>query len=124
MEVRNLEQRVVIKLCAKLDDWAMEMYGRILKVYSGDSLSCAQVFHWYKEFKHGHESLKDKAWTGRPIEKQNNTNAHCVHTLRLTVWLLADKVQSTLGNSHLYKSYLSVIRTESWVPWKILHVQK
>ncbi|XKL60484.1 hypothetical protein PGB90_007541 [Kerria lacca] len=75
MEKRNLEQRVAIKVCAKLGDSATETYAKVLKVFSDDSMSRAQVFRWHKMFKDGRESVEDEARGGRPVEVRTDTNA-------------------------------------------------
>ena len=68
MEKRNLEQRVAIKLCARLGETASETYGKIVKMHGDSALSRAQVFRWHKEFKEGRESVEDEARNGRLVE--------------------------------------------------------
>ncbi len=81
MEVRNLERCVAIKFYVKLGDLTMETYGKILVVYSGDSLNCAQAFHRHKEFERGCESVKDKVQSGRQVEVRTDTKVQCVRNL-------------------------------------------
>ncbi len=73
MEVRNLEQHAAIKVCAKRSNLAMQICGKILEVYDNDFLNCAQV-SLVQEKKHGCETVKEKAGSGRPVEVQTDTN--------------------------------------------------
>jgi hypothetical protein len=53
LEGFKLEQRAVIKFCAKLKKTATEMFEMLKSAYSEDCLSRTSVFEWHKRFKEG-----------------------------------------------------------------------
>jgi len=53
----NVEQRVDMKYYVKLGKSATETYDLLKKVYGDESLSCTQVFEWFKRFKDGREEI-------------------------------------------------------------------
>jgi len=50
MEKRNLEQRCAIKFCVKLNENAIDTYGKLKRAYGEHTVSRAQVFRWHKAF--------------------------------------------------------------------------
>ena len=64
MDQRN-EQRVCIKLCAKLGKSATETLKMIQQSFGNQSLSLTQVFQWYTRLKTGRTSVDDGEHTGR-----------------------------------------------------------
>jgi hypothetical protein len=65
MTDRLLEQRINIKICAKLDKSASETLQMLTEVYGADAMKKSSVFEWYKRFKEGREDVKDDERTGR-----------------------------------------------------------
>ncbi|UYV71021.1 hypothetical protein LAZ67_8001448 [Cordylochernes scorpioides] len=63
---RSIEQRYAIKFCFRLGKNASETFAMITEAYKEDTLSRAQVFRWFNEFKNGRESVEDMERSGRP----------------------------------------------------------
>ena len=63
---RSIEQQYAIKICFHLGKTASEAFAMITEAYKEDSLSRAQVFRWFNEFKNGRKSVEDMEQSGRP----------------------------------------------------------
>lgn len=51
-----------------------ETYEKVLKVYGSNTLSRSQLLQWHTNFKKDRESVKDEAWSGRPIQVRTDAN--------------------------------------------------
>jgi len=72
MEVRNVEQRCVIKFRVKLGENGMKTFNQLKQAYGEHALSRSQVFKRYKAFSEGRESTKNEPCSGRPTSKTDN----------------------------------------------------
>jgi len=70
----NVDQRVIVKFCAKLGNSTTEMYNLLKKVYGDECLSCTQVFKWFKRFKEGREEIGDNQPSVHPSASKTDTN--------------------------------------------------
>jgi len=94
---KSLEQRYVIKFCAKLGKSGSETLQLLRTAYGGAVLSSSQVFRWYKAFKDGRESNEDEQCAGCPSTSRNENNVPHVKAVldrdrRLNVRLIAEDV--------------------------------
>ena len=94
---RSIEQRYAIKFCFRLDKTASETFAMITEAYKEDSLSRAQVFRWFNEFKNGRESVEDMERSGRPSTSRVDETVAKVKELldsdrRLSLKMIADEV--------------------------------
>ncbi|KAJ8948150.1 hypothetical protein NQ318_009238 [Aromia moschata] len=62
----QLEQRVNLKFPVKLGKTFTKAYAMLKEMYGNESLSCTQVFEWFKRFKEGRETTEDDPRPGRP----------------------------------------------------------
>jgi hypothetical protein len=74
MSDRLFEQRINIKLCAKLDKRASETLQMLTEAYGADAMKKSSVFEWHKRFKEGWEDVKDDKKTGLPKTHQTHEN--------------------------------------------------
>jgi hypothetical protein len=72
MEKNNLEQRYVVKFCVKLGWGATDTHENIQEMFANDSVSCAQVFRWHKDFINGRETAEDERRSGRPASARTS----------------------------------------------------
>jgi hypothetical protein len=70
----SLEQRYVIKFCAKLGKSGSETLQLLRTAYGDAVLSSSQVFRWHKAFKDGRESVEDEQRIGRPSTSRTENN--------------------------------------------------
>lgn len=94
---RSIEQRYAIKFCFRLGKTASETFAMITEAYKEDSLSRAQVFRWFNEFKNGRESVEDMERSGRPSTSRVDETVAKVKELldsdrRLSLKMIADEV--------------------------------
>jgi transposase len=75
MSDRLLEQRIIIKFCAKLGKSTSESLQMLTEIYGADAIKKSSVFEWHKKFKEGREDMKDDKRTGRP--KTHRTDENC-----------------------------------------------
>ena len=76
------EQKICIKCCFKLKKPAVETLRMIKEAFGDQALSQARTFVWFKRFKNGRESVKDRKHSGklrrtisfavRPFHKEEN----------------------------------------------------
>jgi hypothetical protein len=59
MEKNNLEQLYAIKFCVKLGEVAIDTYEKFQEMFGNDSLSCAQIFRWHKDFVNWRQMVED-----------------------------------------------------------------
>jgi hypothetical protein len=90
MSDRLLEQRINIKLCAKLGKSTSETLQMLIEAYGADAMKKLRVFEWHKRFKEGREHVKDnerldaRKLTGQMktvhfefLEQGQTMNQHC-----------------------------------------------
>jgi len=71
---RSLEQRYMIKFCAKLGKSGSKTL-QLLKTSYGDAvLSSAQILRWHKAFKDRRESVEDEQCAGLPSASRTENN--------------------------------------------------
>lgn len=71
---KNLEQRIAIKFCVKLEKSATETFQMMTKAYGELVMSRATVFRWYSQFSTGKESFDDEQRCGRPSTTKTDEN--------------------------------------------------
>jgi hypothetical protein len=57
---------------------ATDTYEKIQKAFGNDSLSCAQVFQWHKDFVNGQEIVEDELRSRCPASVRASRNVDCV----------------------------------------------
>ena len=67
----SIEQQANLKFLVQLDKTPSEALTLLQQVYGEDAMSCSRVFEWHKQFKEGHEDLKNNAKSGRPSTSRN-----------------------------------------------------
>ncbi|XP_029171344.1 protein GVQW3-like [Nylanderia fulva] len=77
---RHLEQRYLIKFCAKLNKTATETFGMIQEAYKEEAMSRAMVFMWHKRLKDGREDVDDDDRAGRLSTSRTHENLVKVRT--------------------------------------------
>jgi hypothetical protein len=70
----NLEQRIAIKRCVKLEKSASETFQMMIKAHGELFMSRAIVFRWHSQFLSGRESFDDKQGCGRPSTTKTDEN--------------------------------------------------
>jgi hypothetical protein len=68
------KQHYAIKFCVKRGEGAADTYRKIQKVFSNDSVSCAEVFWWHRDFVNGQETMEDEPRFGCPASVRTSTN--------------------------------------------------
>jgi hypothetical protein len=76
---------------------ATNTYKKIRKAFGNDSLSCAQVFWWPKDFVNGRETVENELRFGCPASMRTGTNADHVRAFlcqnrHLAIWIIADEL--------------------------------
>ena len=94
MEKRNLEQRLAIKFCVKLNENATETYEKLRRTYGEHALARTQVFRWHEAFLDGRESVEDEPRCARPCTSKTDESVTKVRDLvssdrRLTVRMIS-----------------------------------
>ena len=74
----QVEQRICIKFCIKLEHSSMETIRMIQKAFGDDAMSAVQIKVWHKCFKGAWESAENDAHSGRPPKSSTPENAECV----------------------------------------------
>jgi len=62
----KIRQRCAIEFCVKLGKSGNETLEMLWQAYSGETLSRAAVFQWWRHFKDGNTQVIDEARSGRP----------------------------------------------------------
>lgn len=81
---KRLEQRINIKLCAKLGKSASETLQLLKEAYGADAMKKTSVFEWHKRFKKGRDDVKDDERSGRPRTRRTDENVKKVRKLVCT----------------------------------------
>ena len=76
----QVEQRICIKFCIKLEHSFTETTRLIQKAFTDDAMSAAQIKVWHKCFKDGWESVERDPCSGRPATSTTPENAECWST--------------------------------------------
>jgi hypothetical protein len=74
MSDKNLEQRINIKFCVKIDKSASETLALLTVVYGEYAMKKPSVFEWHRRFKVGREDVQDDPEVGSQKHKGHTTN--------------------------------------------------
>ena len=104
---RSVEQRYVIKFCAKLGNSGSETLQLLRAAYGNAVLSLAQVLRWHKAFKDGRESVEDEQRAGHPSTSRTENNVARVKAVLdrdrcLIVRLMAEEVGILKKYAHIF----------------------
>jgi len=80
---KNIEQRVCLKFCVTNDISCSDSQAMLQKCYGEAVLSKTQIYEFYKAFKDGRESVKDKPRPGRPSTSSTENNIDQVKEITL-----------------------------------------
>lgn len=69
-----LEQRIEIKLCAKLNKSVGETLETLKDSYGEEVISRARGLDWRKRFKEGRDDIQGEARSGRPVTQGAHEN--------------------------------------------------
>jgi hypothetical protein len=81
MSDMNLEQRINIKFCVKIDENASEMVALLTMAYGEYAMKKSIVFEWHRRFKEGQENVQDDPRSGQPKTQRTGANVDRVRTL-------------------------------------------
>ena len=70
----QVEQRICIQFCIKLEDSSTETIWMIQKALADNAMSAAPIKVWHKCFKDGRESFESDPHSGRPIASRTPEN--------------------------------------------------
>jgi hypothetical protein len=83
-----LEQQINIKFCVKLGKNASDTCAMLSKAYEGEVMITSSVLEWYKQFKEGHENLKNEERSDHPRFHKTDENVAKVQNLvHSELWL-------------------------------------
>jgi len=93
----NMEQRVSVKFCVKLEKSTTETYNLLNKVYGDECLYRTQVFEWFEGFKEGREEIGDDQCSGHPSTSKTDANVKkagevVLQNLRLSIRAVAELI--------------------------------
>jgi len=96
MSDKNLEQRINIKFCVKIDKSASERLALLTVAYDEYAMKKSSVFEWHRRFKEGREDVQDDPRIGQPETQRTDANVDRVWTLvrsdrRLGVRVIAEE---------------------------------
>ena len=74
----QVEQRICIQFCVKLEHSSPETIWINQKAFGGDSMSAVQIRVWHRCFKDGQESIESDPHSGRPATSSTPENVECV----------------------------------------------
>jgi len=70
----DLEQRINIKFCFKLQKSAKEIHKMLKFVYGDAAVTMKTVYKWFERFRDGCESVEDEERSGRPSTTKTQEN--------------------------------------------------
>jgi transposase len=100
MSDKRLEQRINIKLCARLGKSASETLQLLKEAYGADAMKKTSVFVWHKRFKKGRVDVKDDERSGRPRTRRTDENVEKVRKLVCTDRSLSLRMMARKLNAH------------------------
>ena len=74
----QVEQRICIKFCVKLEHSSEETIQMIQKAFRDEAMSAAQIKVWHKCFEDGQESVESDPRSGRPATSRTPENVEHV----------------------------------------------
>ena len=74
----QIEQRICIRFCIKLEHSSAETIWMIQKAFGDDAMNPAQIKLWHKHFKDGRESVESYPCSGRSATSRRPENVECV----------------------------------------------
>jgi len=128
---KNLELRINIKFCVKIDKSASETIPLLTVAYSEYSMKKSSVFEWHRQFKDGQENVQDDPRSGQPKTQRTDANVDRVRTLvrsdrRLGVRVIAEELSIYRETvQHIVKEDLGMRKISTkMVPRILTHDQK
>jgi hypothetical protein len=101
MHDKRLEQRINIKLCAKLGKSASETLELLREAYGAAAMKKTSVFEWHKRFKKGRDDVQDDERPGRPRTRRTDENVEKVRKLVCTDEPLSLRMMARKLNLHI-----------------------
>ena len=74
----QVEQRICIKFCTKLEHSSEETIWTIQKDLRDNAMRAAPIKVWHECFKDGGESVESDTHSGRPATSRTSENVECV----------------------------------------------
>jgi DNA-binding NarL/FixJ family response regulator len=78
---KNLEQRIKIKFCLKIDKSASETLALLTVAYGEYAMKKSSVFEWHRRSKEGREDVKDDPRRWQPKTQRTDRNVDRVRNL-------------------------------------------
>ena len=125
------EQRAFIKACTLLGEKPVDIYEKLVKVYSYDALAYSTVRQWDRQVKEGREDIEDEARSGRPKSASTSGIIAIVEELinddpHLSVIEIAETVDISTGAvHHILHDVLNLRKVSArWIPKLLTKDQK
>jgi len=107
-------QRIYIKFCIKVNKTAAETHRMLKEDFGEQALRQARTFEWFKCFKDGRESVKDREHSGRPSTCTTPEMIAKVHEViqedrRQTIHDVCDRIGPSYGScQHIISDELNM----------------
>jgi len=128
---KNLEQRINIKCCVKIDKSVSETLALLTVAYGKYAAKKSSVFEWNRRFKEGREDVQDDPRSGQPKTQRTDANVDRVRTLvrsgrRLGVRVIAEELNTNRETvRQIVKENLGIRKISAkMVPRILTHDQK
>ena len=109
----QVEQRICIKFCIKLEHSSTETIQMLQKAFRDDAMSAVQIKVWHKHFTDGRESVESDPCSGRPATSRTPDDVENVRaTINKDRQLTVRELEADLG---IAKSTVSEILTQDLV---------
>ena len=103
---KNLELRINIKFCVKIDKSASETIPLLTVAYGEYSMKKSSVFEWHRQFKEGQENVQDDPRIGQPKTQRTDVNVDRVRTCAKCY--AGSKISTNTNNKQLYTVIITV----------------
>ena len=74
----TVEQRINLKVLAKLGKTPSELFGLLQQVYKEEAMSRAHAFEWHKQFRESQEECEDDQRSGKPVTSRTDSSINRV----------------------------------------------